>query len=90
MESARTRDGGKETETKELRNGFDKDPTKQMPNIEKRAQTQSISTSVLESVSGEFALVISGHSLVSDSCFVESDLYFVKKVLFSLFAKYSH
>ncbi|KAM9488041.1 phospholipid-transporting ATPase ID isoform 1-T2 [Clarias gariepinus] len=71
MESARTRDGGKETETKELRNGFDKDPTKQMPNIEKRAQTQSISTSVLESVSGEFALVISGHSLAHA---LESDM----------------
>lgn len=73
MESARTRDGGKEAETQELGNGFERDAAKQTPNIEKGAQPQSLPTSVLESISGEFALVISGHSLASDSCFLESD-----------------
>lgn len=62
MMSAPTRDGGKEAETQELGNGIETDAAKQ----EKGAQTQSHPTSVLESISGEFALVISGHSLVSD------------------------
>lgn len=63
MESARMRDG-KEAETQELGNGFETDTAKQ----EKGSQPQSLPTSVLESISGEFALVISGHSLVRDSC----------------------
>lgn len=68
MESTRTRDDGKEAEMQELGNGFERDAAKQMPNLEKDAQPQSLPTSVLESISGEFALVISGHSLVSDCC----------------------
>lgn len=61
MESAHTRDGGKEAETQELGNGFETDAAKQG----KGAHTQTLPTSELESLSGEFALVISGHSLVS-------------------------
>lgn len=82
MESAHTRDCGKEAETQELGNGFERDAAKQMPNLEKGAQPQSVPTSVMESISGEFALVISGHSLVSDSCW---DLIgdFVKKGTFN-------
>lgn len=79
MESARTRDGGKEAETQELGNGFESDAAKQIPNLEKGAQPQSLPTLVLESISGEFALVISGHSLVSDSCFLESDWWLCEK-----------
>lgn len=67
MESARTRHGGKEVEMQELGNGFERDAAK----LEKGAQPQSLPTSVLESISGEFALVISGHSLVSASCLLE-------------------
>lgn len=73
MESARTRDGGKEAETQELGNGLERDAAKQTPNLEKGAPSQSLPTSLLESISGEFALVISGHSLVSDTCFPGSD-----------------
>ncbi|KAF4088517.1 hypothetical protein AMELA_G00082980 [Ameiurus melas] len=71
MESARTRDGGKEAETQELDNGFERDAAKQAPNVEKVDQPQSQPTSVLESISGEFALVISGHSLAHA---LESDM----------------
>ncbi|GAA6108526.1 phospholipid-transporting ATPase ID isoform X1 [Tachysurus ichikawai] len=67
MMSAPTRDGGKEAETQELGNGIETDAAKQ----EKGAQTQSHPTSVLESISGEFALVISGHSLAHA---LESDM----------------
>ncbi|XP_027008712.1 phospholipid-transporting ATPase ID isoform X1 [Tachysurus fulvidraco] len=67
MESASTREGGKEAETPELGNGIEADAAKQ----EKGAQTQSHPTSVLESMSGEFALVISGHSLAHA---LESDM----------------
>ncbi|XP_017324395.1 phospholipid-transporting ATPase ID isoform X1 [Ictalurus punctatus] len=71
MESARTRDGGKEAETQELGNGFESDAAKQIPNLEKGAQPQSLPTLVLESIGGEFALVISGHSLAHA---LESDM----------------
>ncbi|XP_036450045.1 phospholipid-transporting ATPase ID [Colossoma macropomum] len=69
MESARTRDGGKEVETQwggacSLGNGFSSgDAANCIPDQEKCAQPQAPPTSVLESISGEFALVISGHSL---------------------------
>lgn len=71
IDSARTRDGGKDIEMQELGNGFEREAAKKMPNLEKGAQPRFLPTSVLESISGEFALVISGHSLVSDSCFLE-------------------
>lgn len=69
MESARTRDDGKEVEMQELGNGFEREAAKP----EKGAQAHTLPTSVLESISGEFALVISGHSLVSASCLLETN-----------------
>ncbi|XP_066538368.1 phospholipid-transporting ATPase ID [Hoplias malabaricus] len=69
MESARSRDGGKEAETQwggacSQGNGFSSgDASNCSPNQEKCQQPQAIPASVLEAVSGEFALVITGHSL---------------------------
>ncbi|XP_062848850.1 phospholipid-transporting ATPase ID [Trichomycterus rosablanca] len=77
IESAHTRDSEKEVETKDLgaacsldneftsKNGAD-----QKPNQEKGVHSHT-PTSALESVSGEFALVISGHSLAHA---LESDM----------------
>ncbi|TTD18128.1 Phospholipid-transporting ATPase ID [Bagarius yarrelli] len=71
LESARKGDGGKEAETQELGNGYERDAAKQMSNERTGAQSQPLPTSVLESISGEFALVISGHSLAHA---LESDM----------------
>ncbi|KAF7708227.1 phospholipid-transporting ATPase ID isoform X2 [Silurus meridionalis] len=71
MESVRTREGLKETETQEQGNGFEMEAAKQTPNQDKGSQPQTFPTSVLESISGEFALVISGHSLAHA---LESDM----------------
>ncbi|XP_076826211.1 LOW QUALITY PROTEIN: phospholipid-transporting ATPase ID [Brachyhypopomus gauderio] len=70
MESSRTRDDGKEVEMQDmggacsLGNGFDsRDATNWTPGQKKSFQAPPLPASLLESVSGEFALVISGHSL---------------------------
>lgn len=78
MESAHTRDGGKEAETQwggasSLGNGFSSEgAAKWIPDQEKSAEPQAPPASELESISGEFALIISGHSLVSNNILMES------------------
>ncbi|XP_026862231.2 phospholipid-transporting ATPase ID isoform X1 [Electrophorus electricus] len=70
LESSRSRDGVKEAEMQDfggacsLGNGFgSRDAANWIPGQKKSAQPPAPPTSLLESVSGEFALVISGHSL---------------------------
>uniref|UniRef100_A0A8C2EY69 Phospholipid-transporting ATPase n=1 Tax=Cyprinus carpio TaxID=7962 RepID=A0A8C2EY69_CYPCA len=70
LESARTRDGGKEVEAQgwggacAFGNGCGGDGASNwVPNKSKCSPPQAPPSSLLESISGEFALIISGHSL---------------------------
>lgn len=73
LESARTRDGGKEAEAQgwdgacALGNGCEGAAANCTPDESKCPAPQAPPSSLLESISGEFALVISGHSLVGDT-----------------------
>lgn len=71
LESARTRDGGKEAEAQgwggACGNGCESGAANCTPDESKRPAPQAPPSSLLESISGEFALVISGHSLVGDT-----------------------
>lgn len=74
LESAQTRDGGKEVEAQGLGgacafgNGCGGGAAANwMPDESKCPPPQAPPSSLLESISGEFALVISGHSLVGGS-----------------------
>lgn len=73
IESAHNRDGEKEVETQDSGTAcnrdnkcFSENGTNPKPNQGKSGHSHTLPTSELESISGEFALVISGHSLVSD------------------------
>lgn len=81
LESSRTRDGGKEVEAQGLGgacafgNGCGSGgAANRMPDESKCPPPQAPPPSLLESISGEFALIISGHSLVSGSSIQECDL----------------
>ncbi|XP_056618254.1 phospholipid-transporting ATPase ID isoform X1 [Triplophysa dalaica] len=67
LESARTRDGGKEAEAQgwggACGNGCEGGAANCTPDESKCPAPQAPPSSLLESISGEFALVISGHSL---------------------------
>nr|XP_055066724.1 phospholipid-transporting ATPase ID isoform X2 [Misgurnus anguillicaudatus] len=69
IESARTRDGGKEAEAQgwggacAVGNGCGGDAANWSPDESKRPPPQAPPSSLLESIGGEFALIISGHSL---------------------------
>lgn len=73
LESARTRDGGKEAEAQvwggasAFGNGCEGGAANCTPDERKCSAPQAPPSSLLESISGEFALIISGHSLVGDT-----------------------
>lgn len=81
LESSRTRDGGKEVEAQGLGgacafgNGCGGGgAANRMPDESKCPPPQAPPPSLLESISGEFALIISGHSLVGGSSIQECNL----------------
>lgn len=78
LESTRTRDGGKEAEAQgwvgacAFGNGCGGGAAANwMPDESKCPPPQAPPSSLLESISGEFALIISGHSLVGGSSIQE-------------------
>lgn len=79
LESSRTRDGGKEVEAQGLGGacafgngcGGGAAAANWMPDESKCPPPQAPPPSLLESISGEFALIISGHSLVGGSSIQE-------------------